>query len=122
VLLTYKHTATGQDVTQCVYTQTTACSLGGHRSWFTCHYCAKRVAVLYSHGEQFGCRRCCGLRYASQTEGARQRAARQASKIRRRLGWTAGALETPGEKPKGMHWKTFWRVSAELDAFTLGSI
>jgi two-component system CheB/CheR fusion protein len=32
-----------------------------HRPWFRCNNCSGRAAVLYSAGEVFACRRCCGL-------------------------------------------------------------
>jgi len=33
--------------------------------------------------------------------------ARRADRIRDKLGWETGILNSPGEKPKEMHWKTF---------------
>jgi hypothetical protein len=43
------------------------------------------------------------------------RAARRADKIRDRLGWHPGSLNSEGGKPKGMHWRTFERLCAEHD-------
>jgi hypothetical protein len=39
-------------------------------------------------------------------------AARRANTIRRRLRWQPGILNGMGGKPKGMHWKTFQRLTA----------
>jgi hypothetical protein len=39
--------------------------------------------------------------------------ARRANKLRERLGWEAGIFDGPEGKPKGMHWQTFERLSAE---------
>ena len=29
---------------------------------------------------------------------------------RQRLGWAGGILNGNGSKPKGMHWRTYWRL------------
>ncbi len=42
---------------------------------------------------------------------------RRADNIRERLGWPAGIANPNGGKPKGMHWRTFERLTAEHDAF-----
>ena len=86
LVLSYQRMRTGEEITQRVSTQTTPCRLGGHRIWFTCPYCSRRVAVLYGEGKYFSCRHCYGLRYASQKEGHGDRATRRADRIRRRLG------------------------------------
>ncbi|MEZ5643600.1 MAG: hypothetical protein R3E99_00280 [Burkholderiaceae bacterium] len=56
-----------------------------------------------------------GLGYATQKEGAGDRAATRADKLRKKLGWEAGILNGPGGKPKGMHWKTFLRLKSRHD-------
>lgn len=91
------------------------CNFGGRRVWFTCPAkgCGARVAKLYG-GEIFACRKCHDLTYPSQKELCYQRAFRRADKIRERLGWETGFDSLPGEKPKGMHWTTFGRLTSEL--------
>lgn len=91
----------------------TPCHLGGERVWWLCPEpsCSRRVAVLYA-GDRIACRHCHDLGYLCQGESAEGRAARQANKIRRKLGWPVGILNFPGGKPKGMHWKTFERMQA----------
>ena len=42
---------------------------------------------------------------------------RRADNIRERLGWPAGIANPNGGRPKGMHWRTFERLTAEHDAF-----
>ena len=116
LVLSYRMKSTGEVVEQRVKTQTTSCHLGGERYWFTCPRCGNRVAVLYAPGRHFACRQCCGLGYASQKEGAGDRAATRADKLRKRLGWEAGILNGPGGKPKGMHWKTYLRIKRHHDA------
>jgi predicted RNA-binding Zn-ribbon protein involved in translation (DUF1610 family) len=116
MMLSYRIKSSGEVVKQSVQLQTSPCHLGGHRHWFTCPQCGKRVAVLYAQGRYFGCRQCGGLGYATQNEGKGDRASTRADKIRRRLGWKAGILNGDGSKPKGMHWKTYLRLKSHHDA------
>jgi len=75
----------------------------------------RRVAILYG-GSIFACRHCHDLVYPSQRENQGCRAARKANHIRDRLGWERGIFNPKGwEKPKGMHWRTFARLSREHD-------
>ncbi|HNC53469.1 MAG TPA: hypothetical protein PLO14_14745, partial [Accumulibacter sp.] len=46
----------------------------------------------------------------------------RAEKIRRRLGWPAGIANPSGGKPKGMHWRTFERLTAVHDACAEASL
>ena len=116
VVLLYREKSTGEVVEQRVQTQTSPCHLGGQRHWFTCPRCSKRVAVLYAPGRYFACRQCGGLGYATQKEGAGDRASTRADKLRKRLGWEAGILNGDGCKPKSMHWKTYWRLKSHHDS------
>jgi hypothetical protein len=116
LVLSYRMKSTGEVVEQRVQMHTTPCHLGGQRHWFTCPRCRKRVAVLYAPGRYFACRQCGGLGYATQKEGAGDRAATRADKLRKRLGWEAGILNGQGGKPKGMQWETFLRLKSQHDA------
>jgi len=78
MVLSYRMKSTGEVVEQRVQTQTSPCHLGGQRHWFTCPRCSKRVAVLYAPGPYFACRQCGGLVYATQKEGAGDRASSRA--------------------------------------------
>ncbi|WP_135506345.1 hypothetical protein [Roseovarius aestuariivivens] len=93
------------------------CHYGGHREWFACpaRGCGRRVAKLYG-GRIFACRHCYLLAYPSQREAGFQRAQRRADKIRERLGWEPGC-DNWGEKPKGMHWRTYHKLIGELQAW-----
>lgn len=118
VELTYSYTREGQPtelVRQAVLLASTPCRLGGSRSWFCCPTCSRRVAVIYGVGRLFACRRCKGLAYASQAEDGGDRAIRRADLIRKRLGWPAGIFNPVGGKPKGMHWSSFRKLTAEYD-------
>ena len=91
----------------------TACHYGGQRAWWLCPVagCGRRVAVLFG-GAVFACRHCQRLAYRSQNETVGDRAYRRADNLRDRLGWVPGVIHGAGDKPKGMHWQTFWRLMA----------
>ena len=92
----------------------TPCYYGGARAWFLCPTCGRRVAILYG-GKVFACRHCQRLAHDCQRERPDDRAARQADKLRDRLGWIPGALNGGGPKPKWMRWRTFRRLKALHD-------
>jgi len=127
ILLIYRHRNQGeeewQDENYPVYLDWTPCHLGGQRPWFRCpaRGCGRRVALLYGGGI-FACRHCHQLAYQSQREEPYDRAARRADKIREKLDWEPGFLNGNGWKPKGMHWKTFERLSAQHEAFVRVSL
>ncbi|MDG4594674.1 MAG: hypothetical protein P9F75_03105 [Candidatus Contendobacter sp.] len=80
------------------------------------------MAILYG-GAIFACRHCYRLAYPSQREAPHDRAAQRANKIRARLGWEPGILNGPGWcKPKGMHQRTYERLSAEAEKWTAASL
>ena len=125
LILRYRSRSNGDDWRQMEYPvilQWTPCYLGGRRPWFICPAsgCGQRVAILFG-GSIFACRRCHKLAYQCQRETDDDRAMRRADTIRRRLGWEAGIMNPEGDKPKGMHWRTFERLKAEHDAFANAS-
>lgn len=93
------------------YTDT---NFGGRRQWFECPSCGKNCRVIYG-GEYFRCRQCSGLKYESQYEKSFSRAIDRALKIRRKLDDYGGIDDPFPQKPKGMHWKTYYRLSAEYE-------
>lgn len=129
VTLMYQHRSGGgewKDEDYPVEIERTPCNLGGTRAWFICpaRGCGRRVAILHGGGI-FACRRCHRLAYASTREGAGDRAARRADRIRARLGWEQGIFNGRGWKPKWMRWRTFSRLSLEHDRLvnrSLGAI
>jgi len=83
---------------------------GGHRTWFLCPLCWKRVAVLYCADKYFFCRHCYDLTYSSQQESRPDRLMRKARKIRKKIGGGVNLLDPFPDKPKNMHWETYWRL------------
>lgn len=126
VCLIYRHRGSSgewKDENYSVWLDWTPCNLGGQRPWFRCpaRGCRRRVAILYGGGI-FACRRCYRLAYPSQRETRDGRARSRADRIRERLRWEPGILNGGGLKPKGLHWRTFERLSAEHDAFVEQSL
>ncbi len=75
------------------------CRFGGNGPYFRCPgvvnglACGRRVAKLYGAGRYFLCRHCYRLAYASQSEGAWDRALRRANKIKKTpLGASDGSI------------------------------
>ncbi|MDP2830386.1 MAG: hypothetical protein Q8O37_17505 [Sulfuricellaceae bacterium] len=119
VVLDYRHQRGGgewKSENYPVLIEWTSCNLGGKRAWFLCPACGRRVAILYS-GAIFTCRHCNQMAYDCQRENAVDRARRQADAIRRRLGWCAGIAYPPGDKPHGMHWRTYGRLMRRYNDF-----
>ena len=111
--LAYSYTPTGgaaEIIRQTVALETTPCTFGGARPWFSCPVCSRRVAVIYGKGRLFACRRCKQLAYTSQREASDDRAARRADRLRKRLGWPPGVFNPVGGKPAGTHGSTFQKL------------
>lgn len=101
----------------------TPCHFGGMRPWFLCPVvgCGRRVAILYGP-PVFACRRCHQLAYRCQRESPYDRAARRADKIRAHLDWPPGLWNPKGGRRKGMHSRTFWRLTAKYEAFAADAV
>ncbi|MDE2156893.1 MAG: hypothetical protein KGJ32_13535, partial [Xanthomonadaceae bacterium] len=113
VTLDYCHGDKGEAKRVVLYLQRTPCQYGGHRPWFTCPRCSRRVAVVCMAAAIWGCRYCLRVRYQSQSEDPIQRTWRRSRKIDARL---AGGEDRPHGKPAGMRWATFDRLQDELAA------
>lgn len=115
VVLHYRARRGGEEewstVEQPIALSFTPCHLGGRRVWLRCPRCGRRVAKLFLAGA-FICRNCACLPYASQSEGAYDRAARRADKIRRRLGGCPGGEEPFPPRPRWMQHRTYERLQA----------
>lgn len=95
----------------------TECHFGSRRPWFLCPSCDRRVGTLYS-AHQFVCRHCLNLNYQSTRERDFDRAARQADKIREKLGWQPGIPNLCGTRPKGMHHRTYINFLNKYELYT----
>ena len=109
---TRPHGGEWKDMNYPVYVSWTGCNYGGQRVWWLCpaRGCGRRVAVLYG-GSVYACRHCHKLAYSTQREQAHDRTFRRADNLRARLGWVAGIAHPVGDKPKGMHWRTYQRLT-----------
>ena len=113
MILKYRHRSQGgewQKIEQTVSFDRTPCNYGGQRKWFLCPQCVKRVAVLYGAGKYFLCRHCYNLTYASQRESKADRLMRKARKIRKKMGGSGNLVAPFPDKPKGLHWRTYYRL------------
>lgn len=119
VTLDYRQKTHGgdwQDVAYPVNLDYSPCNLGGQRVWWQCpaRGCGRRVAVLYGGAGVFACRHCYRLAYRSQRDN---NAFGPADKLRDRLGWVPGIAHPPGDKPKGMHWRTYHRLMQQYELY-----
>jgi len=100
----------GQNVSQRVALNWTACNFGGRRVWFLCPHCSRRCAILYgvNNNGRFSCRRCVNLAYECEAETTTDRLTRKQLKREAKLGeW--------GERPKGMWRRTYGYICAGID-------
>ena len=96
-----------------VLTSWTPCPMGGHRPWFACPLCGRRVAILYLAGA-LACRRCLHLAYPSTREGKIDRLCRRRQRLWNRLGGRTRQLHDLPERPRGMRGRTYDRIIQEL--------
>jgi len=119
----YTNKGSGKNYDYKIYLTTTRPRYGGIRWWFLCpaQGCSKRVGVLYL-GHIFACRHCHNLAYETQNEDRMSRLLGKAQKIHRKLGgdWAADCGNPP--KPKGMHWKTYWRNVEQMEEADAASL
>jgi hypothetical protein len=122
VNLIYRHGGEfGQDMNYPVMIDWTPCNYGGRRAWWLCPCCGRRVAILYS-GKMFACRQCHRLDYESTRTAPDSKPYERADNVRRQLGWCAGVANPAGNKPKGMHWKTFERMLNQLNSHSIAAM
>ena len=116
IVLKFRHASRstdGSEMRKTIKFDRTPCNYGGTRTWFRCPGCRRRTPVVYWIGSHFRCRLCCGLVYESQNEGQADRLWRKAQEIRTRLGGNVNTFG-PFLRPKGMHWRTYWRYRAQV--------
>jgi hypothetical protein len=104
---------------QCIPLQWRRLAWGAWRPWFLCPFCRRRAGKLYCGGDFVACRKCCGLRYVSQTLGYNAKRHRQALKIRLRLGGKP-VIGAPFPKcPEGMRKDVYNRMKARAEQYEL---
>jgi hypothetical protein len=112
-----------QSVDQRVPIRWTTCRLGGERPWFICDVqangvnCGRQVAKLYGAGRLFACRHCYRLGYRVQRGAPVDRAHQHLECLHRKLGADYDVPDDPPPtKPKWMRWKTYSRLSQQIEA------
>jgi hypothetical protein len=113
--LHYRHNEKPMDYM--VSLTTTRPHFGGLRWWFVCPACGRRVAKLHSPpgGDIFASRAAYGLAYHSQRESPLFRQLTITQEIRERLGGGRCIDDPFPDKPKGMHWKTYWKLRGKAE-------
>ena len=105
----------GNHATILVWLPWTNCAYGGMRPWFLCPNCYHRVGVLYAESRSIGCRRCFRLAYPTENTSRHKRELFRAQAIRMKLGGSVSLVDPFPARPKGMHLRTYLRLSAKAD-------
>lgn len=93
----------------------TPCHYGGRRIWFVCPGCEQRAAILHFAGHGWQCRKCLNLAYPTQCESPSRRRRRRMAAIEGQLTYVRNKRNIPGNRPKGMHRRTFERLLSKWD-------
>jgi len=115
--LTYRSRSNGgewEPVEDKINLTSTFPNYGGARHWFLCPSCNSRRAKLYG-GKYFRCRSCRDLCNQTQLEDKSSRLTSAMYKIRHRLGDYNGLDSGLPDKPKGMHWQTYFQLIARYN-------
>ena len=107
--------ADDEAVVQRISIDKTPVHLGGHRAWFLCPGCDRRISALY-FVRHFQCRHCHDLRYASQRDTPRFRAISRIQRARKKLGGSENLLQPRPSRPRYMHAQTYQRLLREEEA------
>jgi hypothetical protein len=127
IVLQYRyqgHVGAWESATETVWLDWTPCHYEGQRPWFRCPGYTRRVGILCDYGKWFRCRHCHRLPYASQQQSYADRMAAQARQGWKRLGASMSLFEPvwPWQKPKGMHWRPFARLTAREQRYYQASL
>lgn len=96
-------------------------SSASNKLYITCPCCQSKRQHLYVVKNAYACRECLGLHYVTQAERPRDRLMRKIRKKRKSI-WAVDWPEVNNlfahpeywPKPKGAHWKTFYKAKNEL--------
>ena len=111
----------GKEVKQTIMLQARTCRFGGVRWIAKCPSSLRSTYTLYlpNGGARFLGRKAYRLGYRSQCLAPTWRMLHRHDKLLNRL----GALDASTiDKPKGMHWKTFDAILAEIERCNMGSL
>lgn len=118
LILSYNQRSRGEtqweQMSETIFFDWTEQKLGGERVWFLCPRCRTRCRVLFGR-RRYLCRGCQQMTYESQYDTYPQLPWSRAHRMRERLGGEAGFTHPFPSKPKGMHWKTYYRLRDEDD-------
>lgn len=112
----------GEPVKQTINLSRISNGYGGKpRTYFLCPYCGKRVQKLYFSEQRFRCRICAYLNYYTQqvTHNDEEWAWRMERIFRKDFGIKGELIPMDmcrwiPDKPKGMHWETYYKKLAKL--------
>lgn len=96
-------------VAQHIRIERISCRFGGSRAYFKCK-CDRRAIKLYCVNKFFLCRQCNGIFHGSKNECSWDRSLRKRTKYRSLMGGDASREAHDIPKPKGMWWRTFYRL------------
>lgn len=96
-------------------------SSASNKLYISCPCCQTKRQHLYVVNNTYACRECLGFHYASQAERPRDRLMRKIRNKRKQL-WGENWPEVNSmfahsyywPKPKGIHWKTFYKAKEEI--------
>lgn len=98
--------------THCIGLTQTPCHFGGHRRWFICPCCDKRMGFLYMRHGRFACRRCNRISYESQSGDAEDRLIWRYHSLQHKM----GNLELQPPRSRGRISNNFLEVAWQYDA------
>jgi hypothetical protein len=90
----------------------TPCHFGGHRRWFICPRCNKRMGCLYMRHGRFACRRCNRISYESQSGDAEDRLIWKYHILKHKM----GNLKLQPPRSRGRIHNNFLEVAWQYDA------
>lgn len=97
-------------------------SSASNKLYINCPCCQTKRQHLYAVKSAYACRECLGLHYATQAERPRDRLMRKIRNKRKKLwgdDWpdvlSLFAHSYYWPKPKGVHWKTFYKAKKEIE-------
>jgi ribosomal protein S27E len=103
--------ATGTTDRRQVRLEATAQAIGGARLWLICPDCGRRRMWLAIFPDRVTCRVCGRLAYLSQGLSDLNRRSLSAERFYDRINVRYSSLEREqGKKPRGQHWRTYWRL------------